>query len=159
VRLLLGTDGSEIAHEAAVRAGKLLAGADIDAVTILAVITSFPGDDAGGIEGPVATPEEAEREVQGEEAAARAAIDAIAAALPAAWQGRVTPRVEAGDAGPMIVWVAEHERSDMIVVGSHGHGVLKRIVLGSVGEHVVRHAPCPVLVVRAHGGAPDSAPH
>jgi nucleotide-binding universal stress UspA family protein len=154
VRLLLGTDGSEIAHEAAVRAGTLLAGADVEAVTVLAVITSFPGDDAGGIEGPTASPEEAEREVRSEEAAARAAIDAIVAALPAAWQGTITPRIEAGDAGPMIVWVAEHERSDMTVVGSHGHGALKRLVLGSVSEHVVRHAPCPVLVVRAHGGAP-----
>ena len=49
----------------------------------------------------------------------------------------------------MIVWVAEHEHTDVIVVGSHGHGVLKRLVMGSVSQHVVNHAPCPVLLVRA----------
>ena len=47
------------------------------------------------------------------------------------------------------MWVAEHEGSDVIALGSHGRGVFKRMVLGSVSEHVVRHAPCPVLVVRA----------
>jgi nucleotide-binding universal stress UspA family protein len=146
MKLLIGTDGSEIAHEAAARAGSLFG--DVDAVTVLAVITSTPGDDAGGIEGSTETPEEAERDIRSEEAAARAAIDAIVAALPAAWQGKVTPRIEGGDAGPMLVWVAEHEGSDVIVVGSHGHGAFKRLVLGSVSEHVVRHAPCPVLVVR-----------
>jgi nucleotide-binding universal stress UspA family protein len=48
----------------------------------------------------------------------------------------------------MLVWVAEQLGVDAIVVGSHGKGRLKRLVLGSVSEHVVRHAPCPVLVVR-----------
>ena len=37
----------------------------------------------------------------------------------------------------------------MIVVGSHGKGFLSRVLLGSVSEHVTRHAPCLVLVVRA----------
>jgi nucleotide-binding universal stress UspA family protein len=147
MKLLIGTDGSETAHAAALRAGQLLG--DVDAVTVLAVITSTPGDDAGGIEGSTETPEEAERDIRSEEAAARAAIDAIVAALPAEWRPKVTPRIEGGDAGPMIVWVAEHEGSDVIVVGSHGHGAFKRLVLGSVSEHVVRHAPCPVLVNRA----------
>jgi nucleotide-binding universal stress UspA family protein len=154
MKLLIGTDGSATAHEAAVQAAQLFG--EVDAVTVLAVITSTPGDDAGGIEGSTETAEEAERDIQSEEAAARAAIDAIVAELPASWSGKVTPRVEGGDAGPMIVWVAEHESSDAIVVGSHGHGVFKRLVIGSVSEHVVRHAPCPVLVVRAHAGAPPA---
>ena len=68
--------------------------------------------------------------------------------LPDTWKPLVTPRVEAGDAGPMLVWVAEQVGVDAIVVGSHGKGRLKRLVLGSVSEHVVHHAPCPVLVVR-----------
>jgi universal stress protein A len=37
---------------------------------------------------------------------------------------------------------------DVIVVGSHGKTGFGRLLLGSVSEHVVRHAPCPVLVVR-----------
>ena len=53
-----------------------------------------------------------------------------------------------GDPGDMIVSAAEAERADMIVVGSHGRGAVGRLFLGSVSEHVVRNAPCPVLVVR-----------
>jgi len=53
-----------------------------------------------------------------------------------------------GDPGDMIVSAAEAEHADMVVVGSHGRGTVGRLFLGSVSEHVVRHAPCPVLVVR-----------
>ena len=53
-----------------------------------------------------------------------------------------------GDPGDMIVSAAEAEHADMIVVGSHGRGAVGRLFLGSVSEHVVRNAPCPVLVVR-----------
>ena len=48
-----------------------------------------------------------------------------------------------------IVEAARMWRADVIVVGSHGRGGLKRVVLGSVAEDVMRHAPCPVLAVRA----------
>jgi nucleotide-binding universal stress UspA family protein len=40
------------------------------------------------------------------------------------------------------------EAADLIVVGTHGRGRVGRLVLGSVSDHVVRHAPCPVLIVR-----------
>jgi nucleotide-binding universal stress UspA family protein len=53
-----------------------------------------------------------------------------------------------GDPGDMIVEAADAERVDMVLVGSHGRGAVGRFFLGSVSEHVVRHAPCPVLVVR-----------
>lgn len=48
-----------------------------------------------------------------------------------------------------IVKAAKDWPADIIVVGSHGRGGVKRVVLGSVAEGVMRHAPCPVLVVRA----------
>src|SRR4051794_7470894 len=53
-----------------------------------------------------------------------------------------------GAPGDMIVDAAQSERADMVLVGSHGRGAVGRFFLGSVSEHVVRHAPCPVLVVR-----------
>jgi nucleotide-binding universal stress UspA family protein len=53
-----------------------------------------------------------------------------------------------GDPGDMIVEAAVAEHADMILVGSHGRGAVGRLFLGSVSEHVVRNAPCPVLVVR-----------
>ena len=37
---------------------------------------------------------------------------------------------------------------DVVVVGSHGRGFIKRVVIGSVSEHVVRHCHAPVLVIR-----------
>jgi nucleotide-binding universal stress UspA family protein len=60
-----------------------------------------------------------------------------------------------GDPGDQIVSAAEAERVDMVLVGSHGRGAVGRLFLGSVSEHVVRNAPCPVLVVRPR----ESAPH
>jgi nucleotide-binding universal stress UspA family protein len=53
-----------------------------------------------------------------------------------------------GAAGDAIVDAAGAEGADVIVVGSRGLGAVGRFVLGSVSDHVVRHAGCPVLVVR-----------
>jgi nucleotide-binding universal stress UspA family protein len=38
--------------------------------------------------------------------------------------------------------------ADLLVVGSHGHGRLSGLLLGSVSLHCVTHSPCPVVVVR-----------
>jgi nucleotide-binding universal stress UspA family protein len=53
-----------------------------------------------------------------------------------------------GDAGESIVEASESEAADLIVVGTHERGAVGRLVLGSVSDHVVRHARCPVMVVR-----------
>jgi nucleotide-binding universal stress UspA family protein len=54
-----------------------------------------------------------------------------------------------GNPGAEIVKAAREWPADVLVLGSHGRGGLPRMVLGSVAEAVMRHAPCPVLVVRA----------
>lgn len=53
-----------------------------------------------------------------------------------------------GDPGDSIIAAAEAEAVDLIVVGSHGRSTVGRFVLGSVSDHVVHRALCPVLVVR-----------
>jgi nucleotide-binding universal stress UspA family protein len=53
-----------------------------------------------------------------------------------------------GEAASEIVRVAKDRRVDLIVVSSHGRTGLGRILFGSTAEAVVRHAPCPVLVVK-----------
>lgn len=53
-----------------------------------------------------------------------------------------------GDSAEAILDVAETRKSDVIVMGSRGHGTLAGLLLGSTSQKVVAHAPCPVLIVR-----------
>ncbi len=53
-----------------------------------------------------------------------------------------------GEAAAEIVRVAEERGVDLIVISSHGRTGLGRILFGSTAESVVRHAHCPVLVVK-----------
>lgn len=57
--------------------------------------------------------------------------------------------VQLGEPFHDICEVAKAEHIDLIVTGSHGRTGLSHVFLGSVAERVVRHATCPVLVVRA----------
>ena len=52
-----------------------------------------------------------------------------------------------------IVKVAEEVRAGLIVMGSRGLGGVRRTLMGSVSDAVVRHAHCPVLIVRRHEDA------
>lgn len=54
-----------------------------------------------------------------------------------------------GDPRESIVEVARSEAPDMVIVGSRARGVGSRIGRDSVSDYVIRHAPCPVLVVRS----------
>jgi len=56
-----------------------------------------------------------------------------------------------GDPGGSIAAAAEAEGADLVVVGTRGRSGAGRMLLGSVSDHVVRHAACPVLVVRPDG--------
>jgi nucleotide-binding universal stress UspA family protein len=53
-----------------------------------------------------------------------------------------------GPAVDEILDLAEEVGADLIVIGSRGLGAISRALLGSVSESVVKHAHCPVLVVR-----------
>ena len=64
-----------------------------------------------------------------------------------------------GDPGEAIIDAAQAEGADMIVVGSHGRGAVGRFLIGSVSDHVVRNASCPVLVVRSGGATLRPNPH
>ena len=55
---------------------------------------------------------------------------------------------ETGSPAVVILEVAENENSDLIVMGSRGLGVVKGVLLGSVSQHLVEQAKCPVMVVK-----------
>jgi len=57
-----------------------------------------------------------------------------------------------GPAVDTIIEEAKRVDADYIVLGSHGHGALYELVMGSVTDGVLRHAPCPVVVVSADRG-------
>jgi nucleotide-binding universal stress UspA family protein len=61
-------------------------------------------------------------------------------------------RVGTGNPDHEIVKLAEELDAGLIMLGSRGLGGVKRALLGSVSDSVVRHAHCPVLVVRGEGG-------
>jgi nucleotide-binding universal stress UspA family protein len=58
----------------------------------------------------------------------------------------VTTVVVEGHPAPVLIQQAGD--ADLLVVGSRGHGEFTGMLLGSVSEHCVTHAPCPVVVVR-----------
>ena len=58
--------------------------------------------------------------------------------------------VEVGVPYKEIVRKAEEEKADMIVMSTHGRTGLEHLMLGSVTEKVLAHAPCPVLSIRPH---------
>jgi nucleotide-binding universal stress UspA family protein len=143
---LIATDGSEASIDAGRKALSLLKPGRI---TLLTVADTSVADDsgAGGMEGNLLTPEESEQartdilnEGQDELIDTRAAMGITDEA--------VETRLVEGASGQMIINVADEVDADVIVVGSHGHGFLSRVLIGSVSEYVVRHTKRPVLVVR-----------
>jgi nucleotide-binding universal stress UspA family protein len=143
MHVLIATDGSASSIEAAQRASQLLKPADH--VTLLSVLTEIPGDDAGGFEGSVYSPGEQEALWKRELAEAGEELERTAAALTST---AIDKRIEAGDVSGTVCRIAGELNVDVIVVGSHGRGAIERLLLGSVSDQIVRHAPCPVLVVR-----------
>jgi universal stress protein A len=81
--------------------------------------------------------------------AAQLAMNQIRDVLTAEGIDIVNPAVRvSADAAGAIVDYAKEVHADIIVVGTHGRTGVSRLLMGSVAEHVVRTAPCPVLVVR-----------
>jgi nucleotide-binding universal stress UspA family protein len=62
--------------------------------------------------------------------------------------------VATGSAADYIVEACADESAELVVLGSHGRGGLKRALLGSVSTNVASRAPCPCVVV-----SPDAAEH
>lgn len=128
-KLLVAVDGSPEAEKAAKYAFKL--GKAYDAsVTVLNVI---------GVEPPI------EREDERKSKAILSHITKMAKGAKANCKvkSRIDPIIHRG-----IIEEAEEGGYDLIIIGSKGLTGIKRMAMGSVAENVVRHANCPVTVVR-----------
>jgi nucleotide-binding universal stress UspA family protein len=91
-------------------------------------------------------------ELEDQGKAARALVEGYAQKLRAAgFQAEAA--VERGDIREKIIDSATHWRAEVIFLGSHGRRGMGRLLLGSVAESVVRHAPCSVQVVRPSVGS------
>ncbi len=142
--ILLATDGSEHADLAATVASDL-AQSTGSRLHIVAVGRTFPT-------AVYETYVEAEREKLRREAQKILdeqvrKIEASGGAVALAHLKMDEPRDEA------IVHLAEDIEAGMIVIGSRGFGGMRRALMGNVADSVVRHAHCPVLVVRPTHGA------
>jgi nucleotide-binding universal stress UspA family protein len=62
----------------------------------------------------------------------------------------IVPHVRLGSADREIVELAVEKNADLVVIGTHERSTFQRMVLGSIGDHIVHEAPCSVLVARAH---------
>jgi len=143
---LIATDGSAVSTDAAKKGLALL---KPDQLTLLTVADTSVADDsgAGGMEGNLLTPEESDAARKSILKASTADLDEAVSALdldPA----KIDSRIVEGSSGQMIIHVADEVNADVIVVGSHGHGFLSRVLIGSVSEYVVRHTQRPVMVIR-----------
>ena len=144
-KLLVTTDLSETSEQALPIAAMMAqkTGAEI---TLLTVIDFDPQLPPGAIALLPSREESLKEEVRGK---VTAQLDKLVAThLPEC--GEVERRVlEQGGAAAGICDFAERGDFDLIIMASHGRSGVARMVLGSVAEKVVRHAPCAVLTVPA----------
>jgi universal stress protein A len=68
-------------------------------------------------------------------------------------EATVKVMVEPRAVGEILLDAARKDRPDLIVMGTHGRTGVKRLLLGSIAEHILRHADCPVVTVHARAEA------
>jgi nucleotide-binding universal stress UspA family protein len=141
-RILLATDGSEEADLAALRAVDLADATDselhvVHVGVVPTFLKSYPGT-LGYERRLYEEIEEISRELLRKQSwRVKAAGGTVAGA-----------HLRMGEVAMEIVALAEELGADLIVMGSRGLGGVRRALMGSVSDSVVRHAHCPVLVVR-----------
>jgi nucleotide-binding universal stress UspA family protein len=152
IKVLLATDGSEEASSATEAAVEICekTGSEMHVVHVYGVVLIYPlhpeATDPGGVEleNPVL-----EEELENlSEQRAREILDMEVEKVRSAGGTVAQAHLKEGGVPHEIVALAEDLGVGLIVVGSRGLGGIRRALMGSVSESVVKHAHCPVLVVR-----------
>ena len=147
MKILLATDGTK-QSEAAIEILDRFCLSDGDEVKIITVIdmaVPMTIDIYGGF-----LPDTTELEKVARENAARVLEQTSEKVKGFCKSDGVTITAETlfGSPESRIVETAEQSEIDLIIIGSHGYNAWERLLLGSISDSVVRHAPCSVLVVR-----------
>lgn len=155
-KIVVTTDGSDVAAEAFPHV-EALAAEDSEVILVWVVdsVTSVLASASLGVAevtGPAAV-EAAAASVEAQRAEAEEYLAKQQAEMQAAGVRSVRFAIPGGRAGEEIVRCAQDEGADLIVMATHGRSGWKRAFLGSVAEHVVRHAEgIPVLLVHPKAG-------
>jgi nucleotide-binding universal stress UspA family protein len=151
-KILLATDGSKEAGLAARSAAELAdkTGSELHIVHVFGITPWYPtypdvtGFDGTELEDPMLE-EDLERI---SEQRARELLDAEVEKVRSAGGTVAQVHLREGGAPQEIVALAEDMGAGLIMMGSSGRGGIRRALIGSVSDSVVRHAHCPVMVVR-----------
>ena len=151
-KILLATDGSseaELATQTAVDLARMSA-SELHVVFVLNVIpTALLYPESTDLEGIQLPDPILEEDLQRRsEQRGRELLDAEVERVRSAGGTVAEAHLTMGDAAREIIHLAEDLGAGLVVMGSRGHGGLRRALMGSVSDSVVRHAHCPVLVVR-----------
>jgi nucleotide-binding universal stress UspA family protein len=147
--VVLCTDGSE-ASLGALRSGLHVVRAGVEPVIVTVAEPSDPMLLAGtGMAAGTMSPQAYDDMEKARHAEAHRVVEATADALDLAGARR---EVLEGDPATALCQFATDTSAIAIVIGTRGQGGIKRAVLGSVSDQVVRHAPCPVVVTTHHHG-------
>ena len=141
--VLLCTDGSDVSIDALRAALPLLAPAD--RTIIVTVESSVDADTTTGtgFTSQDSAPDLADQIETSGDRRAKQILDATVAALDI---DDVELMAIVGRPGYAICELAESLSASVVVVGTSGRGGLRRAMMGSTSDHIIRHAPCPVLV-------------
>jgi nucleotide-binding universal stress UspA family protein len=112
-------------------------------VTVVEDVDPWLAADGSGHAGSTMTPEELEKHQAAVTGAGNDIVQSAAAALGAA----VETRILEGKPGEALCSFAAEVSANALVMGSRGRGRVKRALLGSVSDYVIRNAPCPVVVM------------
>ncbi len=145
MKILVATDGTKHSKAALEKVAdfKLSSSDEINIVSVVDMAVPMSVDMYGGYITPTADIEKNVREV-----AEKILEDAKNYISEQIKDVAVNTEILYGSPDSRIVETAEKIKADLIIVGSHGYNRWERILLGSVSNSVVHHAPCSVLVVR-----------
>jgi nucleotide-binding universal stress UspA family protein len=148
-KILLATDGSKEAELASRTAAELAQSTGSELHVLYVWEAANPYVEAVGLAGdePVNPRLDAELRRQFDRQA-RTVLDAQAEKVRAVGGTVAQAHLRMGKADHEIVTLAEEIEAGLIVMGGRGRGGIRRALMGSVSDSVVRHAHCPVLVVR-----------